>query len=452
MRQFRMGKFIVASVFAAFLLAAGVASADYSIAGEWYGNRGPTINIPIGQFDGPCPPETSVGIPPFTASPIPASQWVPGPCGRAQKHEFTVVLPGNGTITIPADAVSAVAQSGIPADPQLVLGVSTVNPVGLGQAFRVPPGVFTRAQSSRAPVPANPAVQQLDTTFIFNGPVTLRTPSTASAGRQAAGDPASTRRMQTDSWSKPGMGTRPAAAFNHEMTSSSIVTRRVTYTPNANNFGGTMAMLLDGGGLVYIVFDLVTGLPGNEIGLSGVGDAIPGGITVHMGRGFNTTQMRQADTGAVFPTYNVPVKCEPNVIPPTPTDCGLVTGIINNQPGFTTMQPIDTLPGAVTTNTGFPWTTGHVSAYVKGEQGGVALTTTLTAVGNDSVQTGAAGGVVRTIQLVSGGVALRQSVDLGRTAHLETLTIQVPEPGSTLMLAGTLGLLGGLYSVRRRFF
>ncbi len=450
MRQLRMGKFIVGLVFAAFLLGAGVASADYAISGEWYGNRGPTINIPIGQFDDACPPGSAINIP--FVNPIPASQYVPGPCGRAQKHAFTVVIPGNGTITVPSTAVSAIAQSGIPANPQQVLGVTTVNPIALGQSFRVPPGIFTRAQSSQAPVPANVAVQQLDTTFIFNGPATLRTPSSLQAGRQAAGDPTSTRRMQTDSWSKPGMGTRAAAAFNHTVTSSSIVTRRVTYTPKANNFGGTMAMLLDGGGLVYIVFDLVTGLPGNEIGLSPVGDAIPGGITVHMGRGYNTTQMRIADPGVIFPTYNVPVPCQPNVIPPTPDNCDLVTGIINNVSGFTPMQPIGQLPGATTTNTGFPWTTGHVSAYVKGEQGGVALTTTLTAVGNDSVQTGAGGGVVRTIQLVSGGVALRQSVDLGRTAHLETLTIQVPEPGSTLMLAGTLGLLGGLYSVRRRFF
>jgi hypothetical protein len=110
MRQLRVGKFIVASVFAAFLLGAGVASADYAISGEWFGNRGPTINIPIGQFDDACPPGTEINIP--FVNPIPASQYVPGPCGRAQKHEFTVVIPGNGTITVPSTAVSVVAQSG----------------------------------------------------------------------------------------------------------------------------------------------------------------------------------------------------------------------------------------------------------------------------------------------------------------------------------------------------
>jgi len=114
---------------------------------------------------------------------------------------------------------------------------------------------------------------------------------------------------------------------------------------------------------------------------------------------------------------------------------------------LTSMQPIGAIPGALTTNTGFPWTTGHVSAYGKGSQGGVAQTTTLTAVGDDTLKTG-----VRTIQLVAAGVALRIGPTTVRVPHLETVTIQVPEPGSTLMLAGALGLLGGLYSVRRRFF
>jgi len=446
--QLRVGMIAAALVFATFLLGAGSASADFSIAGEWYGNRGPTVNIPAGQFDAACPPNTASNVPFVT--PVPASQQVPAPCARAQKHAFTVQIPGNGTITVPSNAISVLPQSGIPANPQQVLGVPTVNPTGLGASFRVPPGIFLRAQASQVPVPANVAVQQLDTTFIFTGPATIRTPSVMSVGGQAPGDATSTRRMQTNSWSKPGMGTRPAANFNFTATTSSVVTRRVTYTAKANNFGGTMGMLLDGGGKVYVVFDFVTSLPGNEILLSNVGDSTVGGITVHMGRGYNTTQMRTANPGVIFPTYNVPIPCSPNVIPPSPANCDFVTGIVNNQSGFTPNQPIDTGAGATTVNIGFPWTTGHVSAYAKGSQGGVAQTTTLTAVGNDS---GSTPGGVRTIQLVAGGIALRSSSDgIGRTPHLDTITVQVPEPGSTMMLAGALGLLGGLYSVRRRFF
>ena len=125
MSQYRMTIFLVASVFATFLLGASLASADYAIAGEWFGNRGPTVNIPAGQFDETCPPLTSVNVPfatptpvtfPDPAIPLPASQWVPGPCGRAQKHAFTATIPGNSSPTlIPANAIAVVAHSGIPA-------------------------------------------------------------------------------------------------------------------------------------------------------------------------------------------------------------------------------------------------------------------------------------------------------------------------------------------------
>jgi hypothetical protein len=42
------------------------------------------------------------------------------------------------------------------------------------------------------------------------------------------------------------------------------------------------------------------------------------------------------------------------------------------------------------------------------------------------------------------GAALRHGVTTARVPHLETVTIQVPEPGSTLMLEGALELRGGL--------
>lgn len=368
------------------------------------------------------------------------------------------MTPGGFTISIPNNAISAIAQSGVPAHPLVVLGVPTATPTVVGDTFVVPPGIFTRAQSSQVPVPANQVVQQLDTTFIFNGPATIRTPSAMSDGGQLPGIASQTRKMQKNAWSKAGQPARVAANFNFEVIVDSIVTRRVTYTANTNAFGGTMGMLLDGAGLVYIVTDLLTFLSGNEIALSVVGDTIPGAVTVHMGRGYATTQMRTANPAPIFPTFSLAPQCTPNVIPPSPPGCDLVLTFKNDliktvpTPGggtimLTTMQPIGAIPGALTTNTGFPWTTGHVSAYGKGSQGGVAQTTTLTAVGDDSLKQG-----VRTIQLVAAGIALRVGATTVRVPHLETVTIQVPEPGSTLMLAGALGLLGGLYSVRRRFF
>ena len=88
--------------------------------------------------------------------------------------------------------------------------------------------------------------------------------------------------------------------------------------------------------------------------------------------------------------------------------------------------------------------------YAKGTQGGVPLTTTLSARGGDTTAAG-----VRTVQLVAGQMSLRNNIlqgGLGRTAGLDTVTITLPEPSSTLMFAGAMGLIGTLFGVRRRLF
>ena len=149
--------------------------------------------------------------------------------------------------------------------------------------------------------------------------------------------------------------------------------------------------------------------------------------------------MRIGNPGVINLNYNVPSPCTAS-IPPSPLGCGLVTGIAS---------PVATLPAATSINIGFPWTTGHVSVYAKGVLGGIPQTSTLTAEGSDTVSGG-----VRTIQLVAGGTALRNSPasGLGRSPHLDAITVPLPEPGSTMAFMGALGLIGGLYGVRRRLF
>jgi len=414
-------------------LAAGNASADFAIAGEWFENRGPTVNIPPGIFDGPCgaaPFTITKGTRPITAAkqiaaPCARHQVVPDPVGFAQKPQFGVPIPSPFVVAATDDAT------------------------GVGENFRIPANVFSQSQTSMIGVPFNPVIQQLDTSFNFDGPVTIRvltanhlnTPSFTPAmpvPGQRVGIASQTRLMQANAWMGAGQTLRTAKNFNHTDFTGISVSRQVSYTGGADTFGGTMGMFLQGGGKVYIKADIVTVFAGIEILTSPLGGG-PGN-TQHMGRGYLTTQHRIGNTGIIFANYNIETPCTV-ALPPTPLGCDLVTGL---------SFPLGAVPGATTVNTGFPWTTGHVSAYARGTQGGQPQTTTLTAVGSDTLAAG-----VRTIQLVAGGVAFRTpaegSVGIIRTAHLEIVTIMVPEPGSTMALLGGLGLIGGLYSMRRRF-
>jgi len=437
----RQKGFVISFVIAALasFLVTSVASADFTVSGQWYSNRGPTVNIPPGRFDGPCAPATSTVIAPnFPATPpIPLSQAVAAPCARHQD-------PGIPAYAIPPVALAVVPQFGVPANIQNAVstkGTTTVNAVGA--TFQVPAQAFQLLGNSQIPVPGNPVVQQLDTTFIFAGPATNRVPTVNSNGGQNASIPGQSRLMQQNAWSGAGQPSRALANFtvtNNDSGGPLGITRRVTYTAGANGFGGTMGMLLNGVAVVYVVTDLVTAAPGNEVLVSPIGNALNPPQTLHIGRGYNTTQNRVGNSGVINLNYNIPTPCTGS-IPPSPLGCDLMTGISG---------PVATLPAATTINLGFPWTTGHVSAYAKGVLGGgIPQTSTLTAQGSDTISGG-----VRTIQLVAGGVALRNSPasGLGRTPHLDTITINVPEPGSTMALMGALGLIGGLYGVRRRLF
>jgi len=436
MRQNRFVISIVAAALASFL-GATVASADFGIGGEWYDNRGPTVNIPPGLFDGPCAPATNIVIP-FTkpaTPPILGTARVNAPCVRHQN-------PGIPAYAIPPVALSVVAQFGVPGIGQAVVSSkNTSTVVSSGASIRIPAFAFALAGSSQIPVPANPVVQQLDTTFVFTGPATSRTFTSNSAGGQHPAIAGQSRLMQPNAWSGAGQPTRLNSNFQFTQNDGGAlgITRRVNYTKGSAGFGGTMGMMLKGVGTVYVVTDLVSLAPGNEVLLSPIGNPVNPFVTVHMGRGYNTTQQRAGNSGQINLNYNIPVPCT-GTIPPTPLGCGLITGISGN---------VGALPPGTTVNIGFPWTTGHVSAYAKGVAGGVPQTSTLTAIGSDKVVGG-----VRTIQLVSGGVALRNNpaTGLGRTPHVDVVTIQVPEPGSTMALVGALGLIGGLYGVRRRLF
>jgi hypothetical protein len=479
--------FLGGVLLAGFLLASTTATADFGVTGEWYSNRGPTVNIPPGKFDGPCGGKTDPNIPFVTAvnataggvvtgiaTPIPATQWVPGPCARHQKHG----LPAYG---VPDVALSVNVQSGVPAPPQIIGGVATSTPNGIGDTFVVPPGIFQRQLLSIVPVPANQQVQQLDTSFIQFGPATSRqltnssvrtspggatsvnpvSPSFAGFGQRAP-IPTATRKMQTNAWAKVGQTPRMNKDFDwFQTTVAGGVDKRASYIAGPNAFGGTMSKLLADEGVVWVgPLDLVGQVPGNEMLASPIGDAwVPLSPRQPLlslrpnaqGRGYLSTNRRTGMAGKIFANYNIPFTCTVQV-PPTPIGCSLLTGVSvtlgynpPKTPGGGYGGPLPT-----TTNIGFPMTTGHVSFYVKFLRAGIPQTTTLTAVGNDTTTPGG----VRTVQLVGGGIQIRNTGTTGQSfgSQLDTVTISLPEPATTAMFAGAFALVGGLFAARRRLF
>lgn len=428
---------------AALVLSAATASADFSITGEWFSNRGPTINIPPGGNDIPCPTAATFNQPPLTATRANA------PCHRVQTPPFTV-----GGFPVPAAVTVVQAESGVNAAPQIV-PAATATPNAVGDRFEVPAQAFFRDQPSIAPVPKSPAVQQLDTSFVHVAPATSRqatpagvpvSPSAAVIGQRPA-VPGATRVMDTNAWQKPGQTARMAADFNWTTNAVSPAspnpTRRVTYNAGPQAFGGTMHKLISGTAIVWIVADIVAQIPGNEVGLSPIGQN-DGILRPQVaGRGYLTSTNRLGQNLQLFRDYNIPVPCT-QVVPPAPAGCDLLTAV-----GY----PLGSVAGTPQTlNVGFPFTTGHVSVYGRGTRQGIPVTTTLTAQGSDTVTPGG----VRTVQLVAGAMAQRNNPAIGGlqppTTNLETVTIQLPEPGTALMFAGAFTVIGGLFASRKRLF
>ena len=247
------------------------------------------------------------------------------------------------------------------------------------------------------------------------------------------------------------------------------VSRQIRQTAGANAFGGTMSMLISGSGGVWVgPRDLVTALPGSEFLRSPLGATVNAASPQAPGKAYSGTNRRVGAQGVIYGNYAIGTNCVPGVVPASPPGCGILNGTAGLIPpnvgvSFTlALLPMFSTPNGTgpyfpytamlptSFNIGWPFTTGHVSVYAKGTQGGVPQTSTLSAVGGDTTSGG-----VRTVQLVAGQVSLRNNPaagGLGRTPGLDVVTITLPEPTSTLMLAGTLGLIGGLFGLRRRLF
>jgi hypothetical protein len=419
------------------MMTATPAAADFGMGGSWWSNRGPTVNVPPGQFDLPC---SAVTLTVPATKPIPENKWVQVPCNRVNKQPVQTTNTAMNTVA-PGVASAQVAFSGLKMPGQIIASAKTTADVtAVGASFRVPPRVFQRQQLSVVPVPVSPFIQQLDTSFLHTHPATTRITDPQGGTRQTVGNPTTTRIMRPGAWmDQPG---RAGANFSVTKRDAAYqITRRVNYSQRTggNAFGGTMQKLLAGEGIVWIVRS-ITGI-GPAALLSPIGDPVTAGLrTQATGKGFSSTNMRVGQPRKIYAAYSIPTRCTA-VVPPTPVGCSLF-GFVAGYAGETPAIPF-------TTNTGFPWTTAHVSVYQAATQGGVFLRTTLTAVGGDTILPNGA----RQVQMVAGGLGFRQSVEgsSGQT-KLDVVTITLPEPGTAAMFAGVFAVMGGLFRARRRLF
>ena len=438
------------------LMSAAAQAINYSMSGEWIANRGPFIDIPINGGLAPC---TTSGN---------------GTCPNA----FSATAQGG---TEPFATFVRPSLGGIP-------GSGTVPGTGAGgtgAAFLMPVGRFHQNLGLQsAAVPLNATVQQLDTGFDVIAPVASRvdtgrigcnvaagitpnmTACTKSAATPGPAPDGFTRLFKRSAWvnqagrvGKNFAVTKPVGSiFGH-----------VTYTGGPRGFGGTMADALSTVAPVGIpgatwAVGVIPGLPNAvaRIPVSGMGTQHPGrgmsdaDVNVRTGAAGwcigNPATAMGAATGCQVP-LGINVACNQTamgvvILPASPANCELLTAVGQVQFPF---------PGSTTFNYGFPWTTGTVKVSETGSQMGQPATQIMSGMGSDIVSTSTVAGDVirvRTINLVAGGLSRRLPA-LDVTEAIDglkmTMTVNLPEVGSTAMLAGALTVIAGLAAIRRRF-
>lgn len=381
---------------------------------------------------------------------------------------------------------------------------SAQDALNAGGQFTVPPEAFNQRLGHQVGQVLNNIVVQLDTTFTAAMPGTARSLNngifntiwsvTPDAGRGARiGNNASfvaggdTRIMAQRTFSlanKNAHGqnnglTTMDVNYNYRKDINTVVNDGfgadlldINYTnSNPTAFTGTMTILLDGSGRLYLNspgFSQAIAGPGGPnspatnflkpiVGSNPVGDQIPG-FNVRNGAGFDfTVPGRQlsgdikafglaAAGGAV--TQIVAEKCGLTAVSET---CNLLN--IPSGGNFATKGLfLAPLGNAQSNKFMFPWTTGTVSIGRTGPRQGVVHTLTQTGMGYDSVVV-VSGVAQRNVGLVAGSYTKRTSqggTDLQMNTQLAGVDLRfTPEPGATIALLSGLGLLGAL-GVRRR--
>lgn len=391
-RSIQLGALV--ALMLAFAMAAN--ARNLSMTGEWFMNRGPLIDIPTNGGQVPC------------------GGGAPNGCMNNLKP-ILGGIPGAGS----------------------VVGVAP----GPAPTFTVPPDAFGQALGKQvAAVPFVPTVVQLSSTWTLMGPVTLSNTKVPAPNRKAAfmknawlADPGQANRLQKSFTWCFGTGAPP-----HNCTNSTAgpYTGQVKYNnSNPNAFGGTMAMILNGNGVVSVL----AGGP-SLLGHAIAGPGTPGNPQ-HPGRGYASFDTDVLQSGPVHFGFMTNPPCTVT-LPALPVGCGQVTS---------SGPVVGAIPADSQWNWGFPWTTGTVTAMNVQTNQGQGGTTTMTGMGTDSRTAWGAG----KITLVAGGATRRKSQNADYSAvDIVTMTFAPPVPSMStpgLAAGGLLILLAVGYAVRRRF-
>ena len=330
-------------------------------------------------------------------------------------------LTRRGTAFIPLMAAAATTAPiggclGGPANPCYLIsggiaadGIVSATAQGAGKQLTIPATVFNgnplhlvNGTRNIFGLPANPTVVQVSTQFDFAGPLNDGIMKSGFATTSPHG-----RLAPSFTWCN---GNTAGANPNPACTAPALGNPNglVKYTKGVHGFGGTMRMLLNGGGDLSIqVGGVQNSLANPMVVLHNVIGG--GGGTQIFGGAYAATNKNVLAGGPItIPGHTFGTAgliCKPGV------DCANLTVVCPGvpggpgclgAPGAMPGVQVNTGPASTNTNYGFPFTTGQVKAQVTVVAG--TAPETFTTTGNDG--RGIDGG---NIVLVAGGVTLRGS-------------------------------------------
>jgi hypothetical protein len=454
------------------------------ISGLWYDNRGPIIDIPVNGGFATCAPPNGTGNPgtndcPRATLDLTSTVFLRQAGGGVGDDPGTVA-PYYHCLGQKAGATCPVTEqiNNKRAAPLLATGA---NAIAVGAPFTMPP-MFMRksAVQIRVGVPPSAQVQELQTSLSVWGPVSVH-PGNIDAFAPSPPPRVGTitqtnqRKLMPNAYlSQPGRGARQTnttlppppgsqASFTFQLPAS-YNNGSVQYIKGANGFGGVATMLLSGakaeqnvgnGGRLWIPLGPPNTTPsqmnGGSIGSNALnGEAVPGGPIMGGGPGRNFVLNGSQGEGPIYLGWNNfnPCPLQPSAWTPL---CDLVT--VTGPLKTPEQGGLPALPSAYSSNYGFPLTTGTVIVQRTGSGPRGPETERISAMGTDYLTPS---GNVRVLQLVAGGIVRRVSTSifgqsLAGNTSLSGLSLTLPEPGETALLAASLLLVAGLYQVRRRF-